>query len=130
MMKNTLAAAVVVMLTSMAAAHEMSPTYPVLKSSFVSGIKTTEMSILNKRSDIDYYKIDVFDKDWNPIKFVSNKPATIKVGYMKKAIFNLYIKNEDALRVEYICSLSRALKNDIRSTSVQSRICSRVSNSQ
>jgi len=105
----------------------MSPTYPTLKPSHVTGVKTTEMILINKREDIDYYSVKVFDKDWNPIKFVSDYPGVLHVRYMAKKVFNIYIRNKDANRAEYICTKSKALKNDPRSTSVTSRICSRVS---
>ena len=126
-MKIIIAAALVA-LASAAASHEMSPTYPILKPSYVDGVKTTEMVIINKREDIDYYSVNVFDKDWNPIKFVSDYPGVLRVPYMGKRVFKIYIRNKDANRAEYICTKSKALKNDPRTTSVTSRICSRVSN--
>lgn len=110
-----------------AAAHEMSPTYPVLRGSHVSNIMTTTMTLFNKRQDIDFYEIGVFDEEWNSIDFASLYKI-INVPYMTEVKFDIYIKSGDAKRAEYICSVSKALKNDPRATSVKSRICSRVSN--
>jgi hypothetical protein len=121
-------AAAVMTLGQAAAAHEMSPTYPVLRNAYLDGVKTTQMTLINKREDIDFYSISVFDDDWEPINFITDYGGTIEIGYMQKKIFNLYLRNSDAKRAEYICSTSRSIKLDPRATSVKSRICSRVSN--
>tara|TARA_R110000822_G_scaffold44843_4_gene120224 strand:+ start:195 stop:452 length:258 start_codon:yes stop_codon:yes gene_type:complete len=85
------------------------------------------MTLFNKRQDIDFYEIGVFDEEWNSIDFASLYKI-INVPYMTEVKFDIYIKSGDAKRAEYICSVSKALKNDPRATSVKSRICSRVSN--
>jgi hypothetical protein len=51
--------------------HQMVPSHPVLKPSHVSGVLKTELELFNKRKDVEYYELGVFDADWNPIPFVS-----------------------------------------------------------
>ena len=55
-----------------AIAHEMTPTYPKLEPSHLDGVYKTTMEMFNKREDVSYYEIGVFDKDKNPIPFVSS----------------------------------------------------------
>ena len=52
-------------------AHEMTPTYPKLGLSFTKSILFTELSLFNAREDVQFYKIDVFTEDWQPVEFVT-----------------------------------------------------------
>ena len=52
-------------------AHEMTPTYPVLDSSYINGVVVAKMKLFNRRNDVEYYQIDVFTKDWKPVKFAT-----------------------------------------------------------
>ena len=47
-------------------AHEMLPSHPVLGVSYVSGVLKTQMHLFNKRQDVEYYEVGVFDSDWRP----------------------------------------------------------------
>lgn len=106
-------------------AHEMTPTYPKWKYSFLDNLLVTEMEMFNKRADVEYYEIAVFDKNWNPVPFVSSYKV-YKVEYLSRVGFEVYIREKDKDRVEYICSKSK-LRDDGRSqTSVSSTICSRL----
>ena len=60
------------LLCSNAVAHEMTPTYPKWKVSYIEGVKTTTMKMVNKRKDVEWYEIGVFDEEWEPIPFVTN----------------------------------------------------------
>lgn len=103
-------------------AHEMTPTYPKWQLSYLDGLLVTEMEMFNKRSDVDYYEIAVFDEKWNPIPFVSSYKV-YKVEYLSRVKFEIYIRERDRLRAEYICSKSK-LRNEDK-TSISSMICSR-----
>ena len=50
----------------------------------------------------------------------------INISYLGKTDIEIYIRNKDVDRVEYICTTSKLLKDDPRSTGVMSKICSRV----
>lgn len=106
-------------------AHEMIPTYPKFKSSYLDGLMMTEMELFNKRSDVDYYEIGVFDKDFNSIPFVSSF-TVYKVDYLQRIKFEVYIRMQDEQNVTYICSRSRVLEQKVSNTSVTSTICSKV----
>ena len=38
-------------------AHEMTPTYPVLDSSYIEGVVVAKMKLFNRREDVEYYEI-------------------------------------------------------------------------
>lgn len=105
-------------------AHEMVPTYPELKPSHIQGVWKTTMKMFNKRNDVKYYEIGVFDKDWKPIPFVSSYKI-IKMEYLGHVKFDVYIREEDRERAVYLCSRSKLLVDEMSPTSVSSRICSK-----
>ena len=106
-------------------AHEMTPTYPKLEPASVNGLHKTTMKMFNKRADVEYYEIGVFDKDWNPIPFVTSY-TILNVKYLGHVTFDIYIRKQDVSRTEYICSSSKLRKEDSKRTAVNSRICSKV----
>jgi len=106
-------------------AHEMIPTYPKFNSSFMDGLLVTTMELFNKRSDVGYYEVAVFDKDFNAIPFVSSY-TVYKVDYLQRVKFEIYIRIQDEPNVTYICSRSRVLEQRVSNTSVTSTICSKV----
>ena len=111
-------------LSTVAFAHEMVPTYPKWKPGVYPGVLTTTIEIFNKRNDVEYYEIGVFDKDWNPVYFVADYKV-IRLKYLSSASIDVYIARENRDRVEYICSRSKIRKGSDNRTAVTSRICSR-----
>lgn len=128
-MKYLLYVFIVVMATTFvvrkASAHEMVPTYPELVPSFMDGLYKTTMTMFNKRKEIEYYEIGVFDSEWNPIPFVSNYQI-YKIPYLTTMSFDVFIRKADKDRVTYICSKSKLRKVDTSKTAISSRICSKV----
>lgn len=108
-------------------AHDMTPTYPKLTYSHLDGVVKTTMSMFNKRADVQYYEIGVFDKDFQPVPFVTSYNV-IKLDYLSKVDFDVYIRKTDASRAVYICSRSKLRKDDKVRTAVSSRICSKIKN--
>lgn len=53
---------VALFITGSATAHEMTPTYPKLVPSYVDGVNVTTMEIWNRRSDVSFYAIGVYDE--------------------------------------------------------------------
>ena len=104
--------------------HEMTPTYPKWESTFISGVSKTTMEMFNKREDVEYYEIGVFDKDFKSIPFVS-KYEILKLKYLGHVKFDVYINNGDKKRAVYICSKSKIRKEEVTRTSIASRICSK-----
>ena len=106
------------------AAHDMTPTYPKWKMSFIPTAKMTTMQIFNKRKDVQWYEIGVFDKEWKPIPFVT-RYKIINIKYLHRVRFDVYVNDKNAKVVEYICSTSKLRGNDDFKPIVESRICSR-----
>jgi len=106
------------------AAHDMTPTYPKWKMSFIPSAKMTTMQVFNKRSDVQWYQIGVFDKEWKPIPFVT-RYKIINIKYLHRVKFDVYVNEENAKVAEYICSTSKLRGNDDFKPIVESKICSR-----
>lgn len=105
-------------------AHEMLPTYPRLKPSYVDDIMQVKMRMFNKRQDVEWYEIGVFDAKWNPVPFVTGY-RILKVEYLSHVRFDVYIRESDALNAKYICSQSKLRRDDSEGTVIASRICSK-----
>lgn len=108
-----------------ASAHQWLPTYPKLQRSFVPEIYVTQLELFNSRSDVEYYQINVYDKDFNSVKFATPS-RTIRVEHNKKVKVDVYIREEDIDKAVYICSLSKLLPGKGTATIVSSRICSKI----
>jgi hypothetical protein len=117
--------AITLMISTMASAHEMVPTYPKLKISHIDGLLKTTMTMFNKRSDIEYYELGVFNKDFEPIPFVTSYKV-MKIPYLSTVTFDVYIREQDKYNAVYICSRSKIRKEDAVRTAVSSRICSKI----
>jgi hypothetical protein len=105
-------------------AHDMTPTYPEWKMSFIPSAKMTTMQVFNKRSDVQWYEIGVFDEEWNLLPFVT-RYKILRVKYLSRVKFDVYISDEYLDNAEYICSTSKLRGNDNFKPIVESRICSR-----
>lgn len=106
-------------------AHQFTPTYPKLEQSMVSGVLQAKMELFNRRKEVEYYELEVFDSKWNPLPFASESKL-IRIGYLEKKKVMVYIRSKDAKRVEYICTRSKLKKEDTQHTVISSRVCSRV----
>lgn len=124
MTKYGFAAALILFFNS-AAAHELTPTYPKVEISYITGVSVIKMKMWNRRSDAGYYEINVYDKEWNEIPFASPEKV-LKLGYLEHKDFEIYLRDMDTNIVTYICTTSKQLKQDVQSTGIKSRICSRV----
>ena len=113
------------LLANSAAAHEMTPTYLKFKPSYVDDVYVTSISVWNRRNDVEYYEISVVDENWHPIAFAT-KERILKLSYLNKTKIDVYIKKEDIKNIEFICTSSKQLKSDVKSTGIKSMICSRI----
>jgi hypothetical protein len=112
-------------LSCSANAHQFLPTYPKFQNSFVEGVVYTKMELFNKRKEIGFYELGVFDADWNSIAFATESKI-IRINYLETKYINVYIKKEDLKRAVYICTESKIKKEDIQATSIASKICSKI----
>lgn len=114
----------IMLMSNLSYAHEMTPTYPQWKQSYLNDILVTEMTMFNKRADVEYYEIAVLDQNWNPVPFVSSYKI-FKLEYLNRVKFDVYIRESDRDRVEYICSKSKIRDKKGTQTTISSMICSR-----
>lgn len=112
-------------LASAVNAHEMLPTYPRLGPSYVDDVMQVKMRMFNKRQDVEWYEIGVFDNKWQPVPFVTGY-RILKVEYLSHVRFDVYIRRSDAKRARYICSQSKLRKEKNEGTVIASRICSKL----
>ena len=108
-----------------ASAHQFTPTYPDLQTSYVSGVKVIRMSIFNSREEIDWYSIGVYDRDWNSVAFASTNKL-INLPYLERKNIEVYIREKDKEKVAYICSKSKIVSGTKDPSIITSRICSKI----
>lgn len=111
--------------SSGAAAHELTPAYPEFKQSHVDKVSVTTMKLWNRREDVGYYELNVYDENWNRIPFATSD-RLMQVGYLQTKTFEVYVRDSDIEKIEFICTTSKQLKDDVKSTGITSKICSRV----
>ena len=107
-----------------ATAHEMTPTYPEWTPSHVNGVWKTTMEMFNKRKDVEWYEIGVFDKEWKPVNFVTSY-RIFSMPHLSRVKFDVYVAAPDVGKAEYICSKSKLRLLSEQKTMIASRICSR-----
>ena len=106
-------------------AHEFTPAYPTLEQSYMDGILVTKMLIFNRREDVNYYELSVFDGEWNPIPFAATDKI-VEVKYLQRKYIEVYIREKDRSRAVYICSKSKLQSDNDMVTVISSRICSKI----
>ena len=111
-------------LVQAAYAHELTPTYFDLKSSHKSGVIQTDLILFNRREDVLFYEVSVFDKNWNSIPFAAIK-RIVEVEYLERKNIRLFLRGQDRERIMYVCTRSLLLSGSVESSGVSSRICSK-----
>ena len=82
------------------------------------------MSMFNRRKDVRFYEIGVFDEEWKPIPFVTSYKI-LKLEYLNHIEFEVYIREKNVKNAEYICSLSKLKENADSKPLLATKICSR-----
>tara|TARA_R100001369_G_scaffold21476_2_gene39022 strand:+ start:387 stop:758 length:372 start_codon:yes stop_codon:yes gene_type:complete len=106
------------------AAHDMRPTYPTWRISHVPDVKVTRMELFNKRADVEWYEIGVFDINFKPLPFVS-RFRVLNIPYLTQVKFDVYVTEANSIGAEYICSISKLKASENNMPMVSSKICSR-----
>jgi len=106
-------------------AHQFTPTYPELEMSHMAGVYKADMVLLNTREDIRYYGLNVFDKDWNPVRFATASKI-VPLDYRERKYITIYISNREVGKAKYICSKSKILLTVKEPSILSSRICSKL----
>ena len=112
------------LLCSNVLAHEMTPTYPEWKVSYIEGVQKTTMEMFNRRADVEWYEIGVFDEEWKKVPFVTSYKI-FKLKYLSHVTFNVYITSKHLQKAKYICSTSKLRGNDSNKPMIASKICSK-----
>jgi hypothetical protein len=116
---------VLLLMVSGTSAHEFTPTYPKLETSYVEGVLYASMTLFNARKDVEYYEFGVFNAEWEKVPFaMQNKVMRFK--HLEKKKVDIYIREKDKEEVVYICSKSKLIVTGNAKTSLSSRICSKV----
>jgi len=102
----------------------MTPAYPKLVPSFIEGVQQTKLEVFNRRADVEYYEIGVFDANWAPVPFVTSY-RLVHVEYLKRVQIDVYVNSRDARRAAYVCSKSKLRTESPRGTVITSKICSK-----
>lgn len=106
-------------------AHEFTPAYPTLEPSYMDGILVTKMFLFNRRQDVNFYEIGVFDSQWNPVPFATTDNI-VEMRYLERKYIDIFIRERDRSKAVYICSKSKIQTDDDKITVVSSRICSKI----
>ena len=125
-MKQIMLALIILISGQASLAHDFTPTYPKLENTHIEGVLKAEMKLFNKREDIRYYRVGVYDSDWNKIPFIVQGGKTINVEYLDTKRFDVYIQEKNRDRVTYICTKSLTLQDGSTRSIMASRICSKV----
>lgn len=115
---------ILLLASSLAYGHEMTPAYPKLEPAYVQGVYKASLEMFNRRADVQFYEIGVFDDNWNSVPFVSSYNI-IKLDYLGKVRFDVYVRDEDVKKARYVCSMSKLRSEPSKATVVSSRICSK-----
>lgn len=107
----------------------MTPSYPIFKQSYLEGIYSADFILFNRRDDVNFYEISVFDDSWTPMPFASTS-SIIKVDYLQTVFFTVHIRKKDIDAVTYICTSSKLRKASREISAVSSRICSKIKREQ
>lgn len=107
--------------------HEMTPTYIEYEPTIEQNILQIKLEMFNKRKDVEYYQFYVYDEAWNKIPFAMPE-RIVRLKYLERKKFIVYIRRNDLKRVVYVCSVSKLKKGEFKHTIVESRICSKMRN--
>jgi len=107
-------------------AHDFTPTYPKLEETHIDGILKANMRLFNKRDDIRYYKVGVYDSEWNEVPFIVQGGKILNVEYLESKNFDVYIQESKRKDITYICTKSLTLQDGSTKSILKSRICSKV----
>lgn len=106
-----------------ASAHELTPTYPELKTTFVKGVLSTKLKMWNARADVEYYKIEVTNAFWNDVPFITEE-RIFKLGYMQRREIEIFLPEDTT--AQYICTRSMLEKGSKSRSIISSKVCSKI----
>ena len=106
-----------------AMAHELTPTYPELQTSYMNDILEVKLKMWNARADVEYYKIEVTDEDWNDVPFITNEKV-FRLDYLGRRDISIFLPSDTSAR--YICTRSMLKKGNAQKSIISSKVCSKI----
>ena len=104
-------------------AHELLPTYPKLEQSYVPEVYQTKLRMWNGRVDVEYYKVEVTDSEWNEVPFITNE-RTFRLKYMERKNIEIFLPSDT--EAKYICTKSMLEKGNPQKSVISSKVCSKI----
>ena len=106
-----------------ASAHELTPTYPELRPSYMNDILEAKVKMWNARVDVEYYKIEVTDENWNDVPFITTEKV-FRLNYLGRKDISIFLPNDTSAR--YICTRSMLEKENASRSIISSKVCSKI----
>ena len=106
-----------------AMAHELTPTYPELKQSYMRDVLQVNLKMWNARVDVTHYKIEVTDKDWKDVPFITNE-KTFRLEHFGRRNIEIFLPSDTTAM--YICTRSLLEKGNAQKSIVSSKVCSKI----
>ena len=106
-----------------AMAHELTPTYPELRSSYMEDVLEVKLKMWNARVDVEYYKIEVTDEDWNDVPFITNEKV-FRLEHLGRRDISIFLPSDTSAR--YICTRSMLKKGNASKSIISSKVCSKI----
>ena len=104
-------------------AHELTPTYPKLQTSYMKDVLEAKVQMWNARVDVEYYKIEVTDEDWNDVPFITNEKV-FKLDYLGRRDISIFLPSDTS--ATYICTRSMLEKGNAGKSIISSKVCSKI----
>ena len=90
---------------------------------YVNGVLSTKLKMWNARVDVEHYKIEVTDADWNDVPFITDEKM-FKFGYHERREIEIFLPSDTT--AHYICTRSMLEKENAARTVISSKVCSKI----
>ena len=77
----------------------------------------------NGRVDVEYYKVEVTDSEWNEVPFITNE-RTFRLKYMERKNIEIFLPSDT--EAKYICTKSMLEKGNPQKSVLSSKVCSKI----
>jgi hypothetical protein len=79
--------------------------------------------LFNRREDVRFYEVQVFDEEWNEISFASEYKI-VEIDYLTRKKIDVYVRRDT--NPVYVCTTSKLEKEKVTATVISSRVCSKI----
>jgi len=73
--------------------------------------------------DVEYYKIEVTDEDWNDVPFITTDKV-FKLNYLGRKDISIFLPRDTS--ATYICTKSMLEKRNASKSIISSKVCSKI----